>query len=91
MPYKPFTEGPTRPQFSRSRAFDVEHVRLDLRIDPPGRRLSGEAAIRVRPIHEVRSLEFDAVEQAFMARGRSLQDATLEEMEAEWQRVKHSA
>ncbi|MEK7269421.1 MAG: M1 family aminopeptidase [Planctomycetota bacterium] len=75
MPYKPFTEGPTRPQFSRSRAFDVEHVRLDLRIDPPGRRLSGEAAIRVRPIHEVRSLEFDAVElkiRSVRALGRSL-------------------
>ena len=34
---------------------------------------------------------FDALEHAFAARGRSLQDATLEEMEDEWQRVKESA
>ena len=33
---------------------------------------------------------FDAVEQAFASKGRQLQDATLEEMEAEWQRVKCS-
>jgi uncharacterized protein YabN with tetrapyrrole methylase and pyrophosphatase domain len=31
---------------------------------------------------------FDAVEHAFTARGRSLHDATLEEMESEWQKVK---
>jgi uncharacterized protein YabN with tetrapyrrole methylase and pyrophosphatase domain len=31
---------------------------------------------------------FDALEQAFSARGRSLQDATLQEMEDEWQRLK---
>jgi MazG family protein len=33
---------------------------------------------------------FDAVEYAFSARGRSLKDATLAEMEDEWQRVKQS-
>lgn len=33
---------------------------------------------------------FDAVEHAFSARGRSLKDATLAEMEDEWQRVKQS-
>ena len=31
---------------------------------------------------------FEAVEQAFKSRGSALHDATLEEMEAEWQRVK---
>lgn len=33
---------------------------------------------------------FNAVEQALKARGLSLQEATAEQMEEEWQRVKHS-
>jgi uncharacterized protein YabN with tetrapyrrole methylase and pyrophosphatase domain len=34
-------------------------------------------------------MRFDAVEQALTTRGRSIGEATMEEMEAEWQRVKN--
>ena len=60
--------------------FAIANLSRKLRIEP-------EAALR--RANEKFTRRFDAVEQAFTARGRSLQDATLEEMEDEWQRVKH--
>ena len=53
------------------------------------RKLGIEPEAALRRANEKFARRFDAVEQAFTARGRSLQDATLEEMEEEWQRAKH--
>lgn len=55
------------------------------------RKLGIEPEAALRRANEKFARRFDAVEQAFTARGRSLQGATLEEMEEEWQRVKESA
>ena len=55
------------------------------------RKLGIEPEAALRRANEKFTGRFDAVEQAFTAQGRSLQDATLEEMEAEWQRVKRSS
>jgi MazG family protein len=52
------------------------------------RKLGIEPEAALRRANEKFTRRFDAVEQAFSARGRSLQEATLEEMEDEWQRVK---
>jgi ATP diphosphatase len=52
------------------------------------RKLGIEPEAALRRANEKFTHRFDAVEQAFVARGRALQDATLEEMEDEWQRVK---
>ena len=60
--------------------FAIANLSRKLGIEP-------EAALRRANVKFTR--RFDAVEQAFTARGRSLQEATLEEMEDEWQRVKH--
>jgi len=54
------------------------------------RRLGIEPEAALRRANEKFTRRFDAVEHAFTARGRSLQDATLQEMEDEWQRVKSS-
>ena len=53
------------------------------------RKLGIEPEAALRRANEKFTQRFDAVEQAFTVHGRSLSDATLEEMEAEWQRVKH--
>ena len=52
------------------------------------RKLGIEPEAALRRANEKFTTRFDAVEQAFTARGQSLSDATLEQMEAEWQRVK---
>ena len=52
------------------------------------RKLGIEPEAALRRANEKFTQRFDAVEHAFAARGQSLQDATLEEMEDEWQRVK---
>ena len=54
------------------------------------RRLGIEPEAALRRANDKFTRRFDEVEQAFALRGRSLQDATLPEMEAEWQRVKQS-
>jgi MazG family protein len=54
------------------------------------RTLGIEPEAALRRANEKFTRRFDAVEQGFTARGRSLQDATLQEMEDEWQRVKES-
>jgi len=52
------------------------------------RKLGIEPEAALRRANEKFTRRFDAVEQAFIARGESLHAATLEEMEAEWRRVK---
>ena len=55
------------------------------------RKLGIEPEAALRHANEKFTTRFDAVERAFVDRGRALQDATLQEMEDEWQRVKRSA
>ena len=52
------------------------------------RKLGIEPEAALRRANEKFTTRFDAVERAFATKGRSLQDASLDEMEAEWQRVK---
>ena len=52
------------------------------------RKLGIEPEAALRRANEKFTRRFDAVERAFASRGQRLSDATLEEMEAEWQRVK---
>jgi len=59
--------------------FAIANLSRKLGVDP-------EAALR--RANEKFTRRFNAVEHTFAERGTSLQQATLEEMEAEWQRVK---
>ena len=52
------------------------------------RKLGIEPEAALRRANEKFTVRFDAVERAFAERNTALTDATLEEMEAEWQRVK---
>jgi nucleoside triphosphate diphosphatase len=52
------------------------------------RKLGIEPEAALRRANEKFTKRFDAVERAFAERGKTLQDATLDEMEDEWQRVK---
>ena len=54
------------------------------------RKLGIEPEAALRRANEKFIARFDAVEQAFRARDQSMSHATLEEMEAEWQKVKSS-
>jgi MazG family protein len=54
------------------------------------RKLGIEPESALRRATEKFTARFDQVEQSFTAKGRTLSDATLDEMEAEWQRVKNS-
>jgi MazG family protein len=53
------------------------------------RKLGIEPEAALRRANDKFTRRFDAVEHAFTSRGRSLQDATLQEMESEWERLKH--
>ena len=55
------------------------------------RRLDIEPEAALRRATEKFTARFDALEHAFEERGTPLSGATLEEMEAEWQRVKSRA
>ena len=55
------------------------------------RKLGIEPEAALRRANEKFTKRFDAMERVFTARGQSLTDASLDEMEAEWQRVKASA
>ena len=55
------------------------------------RKLGIEPEAALRRANEKFTTRFDAVERAFVTRGRRLSDATLDEMEAEWQRVKSAS
>ncbi|MDQ3350261.1 MAG: nucleoside triphosphate pyrophosphohydrolase, partial [Acidobacteriota bacterium] len=52
------------------------------------RQLGIEPESALRKANEKFSARFEQVEQALEARGSSVHDASLEEMEAEWQRLK---
>ena len=52
------------------------------------RKLGIEPEAALRRANEKFTHRFDALEKAFTARGRALQEATLQEMEDEWQRLK---
>jgi len=52
------------------------------------RKLGIEPEAALRRANEKFTTRFDALEHAFVARGQSLSSATLDEMEAEWARVK---
>ena len=54
------------------------------------RKLGIEPEAALRRANEKFTKRFDAVERAFVDRGKPLQEATLQEMEDEWQRVKES-
>jgi ATP diphosphatase len=55
------------------------------------RKFGIEPEAALRRANEKFTSRFDAVERAFVARNRPLSEATLDEMEAEWQRVKASS
>ena len=55
------------------------------------RKLGIEPEAALRRANEKFTRRFDAVERAFVGRGKALQEATLQEMEDEWQRVKASS
>jgi MazG family protein len=55
------------------------------------RKLGIEPEAALRRANEKFTSRFDAVEQAFAVRKQSLSEATLEDMEAEWQRVKSAS
>lgn len=52
------------------------------------RKLGIEPEAALRRATDKFTRRFDALERAFTTRGRALQDATLEEMEDEWRRIK---
>src|SRR6185312_13538625 len=52
------------------------------------RKLGIEPESALRKANEKFSARFEALERAFEASGRSIHEATLEEMESEWQAVK---
>jgi MazG family protein len=52
------------------------------------RKLGVEPEAALRRANDKFTMRFDALERAFAARGRSLNEASLEEMEAKWQMVK---
>ncbi|MEQ1574145.1 MAG: nucleoside triphosphate pyrophosphohydrolase [Vicinamibacterales bacterium] len=54
------------------------------------RKLGIEPEAALRRASDTFTARFTALERAFIARGRSLSDATLQEMESEWQRVKEA-
>ncbi len=52
------------------------------------RKLGIEPEAALRRANDKFTRRFDALEHAFISRGQSLQEATLQEMEGEWQRIK---
>ena len=74
----------------RSRA-EEEMGDLLFAITNLSRKLGIEPEAALRRANEKFTKRFDAMERAFSTRGRILSEATLNEMEEEWQRVKASA
>ncbi len=61
--YKPFTLPGATVHYARDRDFDVQHVKLDLDVDPEEKKLDGTAHISLTPIiGNLTRLELDAVE-----------------------------
>src|SRR5258706_16031156 len=60
---RPFALPGARPRYAPDRACDVQHIRLELRLDVADRRIDGVCRSTVAPIvADVQSLELDAVE-----------------------------
>jgi MazG family protein len=72
---------------SRARA-EEEMGDLLFSIANLARKLGIEPESALRKANEKFSARFEALERAFEARGASVHDATLEEMETEWERIK---
>jgi aminopeptidase N len=69
------------PHYAPSRAFDVEHTRLDLDIDQEAGEVRGRATITVKPFADgLSEIWFDAAEMSFarvaIKRGRTWKDAS---------------
>ena len=63
LKHKPFTLPGSTTHYARDREYDVQHIRLDLTVDPEKKKLDGTAHLTLKPIAEnVTRLEFDAVE-----------------------------
>jgi len=61
--HNPFILPGSTTHYARDRDYDIQHVRLDLVVDPEKKRLEGTAHLTLKPITEnVTRLEFDAVE-----------------------------
>src|SRR2546427_5319906 len=61
--HNPFILPGSTTHYARDRDYDIQHVRLDLAVDPEKKRLEGTAHLTLKPITEnVTRLEFDAVE-----------------------------
>jgi ATP diphosphatase len=54
------------------------------------RKLNIEPEAALRRANDKFTRRFDRLEQRFTARGQKLEDVTLDEMESEWQQLKHS-
>ena len=80
-------QGPGQATLDLSRA-EEEMGDLLFAIANLSRKLGIEPEAALRRANDKFTRRFDAVEQAFTARGRALQEASLREMEDEWQRVK---
>jgi len=60
---KPFALPGATVHYARDREFDIQHVKLDLNVDPEKRKLEGTVHIILTPlVDNVTRLEFDAVE-----------------------------
>lgn len=61
--FKPFVLPGATVHYARDREFDVQHVKLDMNVDPEKKKLEGTAHITLTPIvGNVTRLEFDAIE-----------------------------
>ncbi|HZF21780.1 MAG TPA: M1 family aminopeptidase [Dongiaceae bacterium] len=61
--HNPFILPGSTTHYARDRDYDIQHVRLDLTVDPEKKRLEGTAHITLKPITEnVTRLDFDGVE-----------------------------
>lgn len=61
--WKPFPMPGAPTQWSRDRTFDVVHTRLDVRIEPDAKRISGTATHTIRPFLDgLESVELDCCE-----------------------------
>ncbi len=57
-----------KPVWTRDRVVDVKHIKIDIKLDLAGKRVSGTATHTVAPLNEgVRFVEFDAIDMVITA------------------------
>ncbi|MBI4393197.1 MAG: HEAT repeat domain-containing protein [Euryarchaeota archaeon] len=61
-PYKSFVEVTHREHFVRDKTFDIDHVRLDIRVDEKAGTVGGSATIELSAIAAVSEIELDAID-----------------------------